>query len=185
MSAVLIGDITAILEQRRRLGLDKQDECWEGEWHLVNPPKEWHQFFGGELFLVLGPLAKAAGLRAYPDATGLFASETDWRIPDQMFARPADAFEDGLRSAELVVELRSPGDDSYKKLPFYAARGVDEVLIIHEDRRVELYCRRDDGEMVRVTLNDDGARSAVLDCTFHTIDGPALRITWSGGTAEV
>lgn len=59
------------------------------------------------------------------------------------------------------------------------------MLIIHEDRGVELYCRRDDGDMVRVTLADGRARSTVLDCTFHTVEGPALRITWSGGTAEL
>lgn len=185
MSAVLIGDIAVILEERRRLGHDKQDECWEGEWHFVNPPKRWHPLLQGRLLHTLWPLAEAAGLDPYGDSLGVFGADDNWRVPDLAFVRPVDSFEEGVRSARLVIELRSPGDDSYKKLPFYAARGVEEALIVHEDRRVELYCRRDDGEMVRVTLADGGARSAVLDCTFHTVEGPALRITWAGGSAEV
>jgi len=32
-----------------------------------------------------------------------------------------------------VVEILSPGDDTDNKLPFYAAHGVDELLIIDPD----------------------------------------------------
>jgi Uma2 family endonuclease len=34
------------------------------------------------------------------------------------------------RTAALVIEIVSPGDESWDKLPFYAAHEVDEVLII-------------------------------------------------------
>jgi Uma2 family endonuclease len=50
-----------------------------------------------------------------------------------------DAREEGVVSAEFVIEVRSPGDDSYKKVAFYASRGVTEFMIIHQDRRFELY----------------------------------------------
>ncbi|HEY5344650.1 MAG TPA: Uma2 family endonuclease [Solirubrobacteraceae bacterium] len=33
-------------------------------------------------------------------------------------------------TAALVIEIVSPGDDTQKKLPFYAAHHVDELLII-------------------------------------------------------
>jgi Uma2 family endonuclease len=33
-------------------------------------------------------------------------------------------------TAALVVEIVSPGDESYKKLDFYAAQAVDEVVIV-------------------------------------------------------
>lgn len=35
-----------------------------------------------------------------------------------------------MSSAALVVGIRSPGDDTDRKIPFYAERGVDEVLIV-------------------------------------------------------
>ncbi len=38
-------------------------------------------------------------------------------------------------TAALVVEILSPGDESWQKLPFYAAHAVDEVLVIDPDER--------------------------------------------------
>lgn len=38
----------------------------------------------------------------------------------------------------MVVEILSPRDESYEKFPFYAAHGVDEVLIVNtEGQRVK------------------------------------------------
>lgn len=34
-----------------------------------------------------------------------------------------------------MVEIVSPGDETWQKLPFYAARGVDEVLIVDPQER--------------------------------------------------
>ena len=101
---VLVDRPEALLEHRRLLGLDKKDECWDGEWHLVNPPKLWHSQLNSDLFLTLGPIARAVGLRPYVDCTGVFGAENNWRVPDQVYARDEAAFEDGLRSAELLVE---------------------------------------------------------------------------------
>lgn len=79
-----------------------------------------------------------------------------------------------------MVELRSPGDESYAKLPFYAARGITEVLIVHQDRRFELYRLGDDG----YDPVDDGT-SSTLGATFATVEGPRLRVSWDGGSADV
>ena len=38
-------------------------------------------------------------------------------------------------TAALVIEIVSPGDDTWKKLPFYAAHDVDELLIIDPPER--------------------------------------------------
>lgn len=169
-----------LLEHRRRLGLDKRDERWAGEWRLVNPPKNWHSHLDVDLLMVLGPLAKSRGLR--PGTTnGIFGADDDWRVPDQVYARPEATYGDaGMARAELVVEIRSPGDDSYRKLPFYAER-VREVLILHQDRTPELYRGMD-----RVEPADDGSVPCeALDVTFTPVEGPRLRISWAGGTAEV
>ena len=171
----------AMVEERRRLGIDKQDERWEGEWHFVNPPKLWHPRLNRDLFLVLAPIARSRGLEPFQEATGIFGDlEFDWRIPDQAYALPEHTIEEGLTGGLFVVELRSPGDESYRKLPFYAARGVVEALIVHEDRRFELFRLRD-GSYGRV---DDG-RCEVLGVTFSTVEGPRLRVEWDDGSAEV
>ncbi len=182
MRAVLVNAPESLVEERRRLGIDSQDERWEGEWHFVNPPKYWHPRLSFDLGLVLGPLARRAGLEPSGDSVGVFADlEMDWRVPDQVYARPDQAIEQGVTGAELVVEIRSPGDESYAKLPFYAARGITEALIVHRDRRFELY-RLDDDKTYQPV--EDG-RCSVLGVTFTTVDGAKLRITWSDGSAEV
>jgi Uma2 family endonuclease len=181
MRAVLVNARESLVEERRRLGIDKHDERWEGEWHFVNPPHSWSPRLNSALLLVLGPLAVRAGLSPTAGA-GIFADlETDWRVPDQVYARPDHEIEEGLTGAELVVEIRSPDDESYAKLPFYAARGITEAMIVHRDRRFELYRLSEDGAYQPV---DDG-RCSVLGVTFATVDGPKLRIEWSDGSAEV
>jgi len=97
-----------------------------------------HNLLNSGLFRVLVILAERRGLVGSSEATGVFAAEDEWRVSDQVHCRPDDLIDAGITSAELVVEVRSKGDDSYAKLPFYAAQGVTEVLIVHEDRRVEL-----------------------------------------------
>ena len=179
MRAVLV-DAEWELERRRRLGLDKKDELWDGVWHLVNAPKVWHQRLNLDMALVLVPLARARGLEPLLDAGVIADIKKNFRVPDQVYARSGDLTEDGVTGAELLVEVRSPGDESYLKLPFYAERGVTEVLIVHQDRRCELY-RLAEGTYQPV---EDG-RSSVLGVTFSTVDGPQLRITWDGGSADV
>ncbi len=178
---MLVNAPESLVDERRRLGIDRQDERWEGEWHFVNPPKRWHPRLNADLFLVLAPLAKRHGLDPYGDSTGIFADlERDWRVPDQAYATPEQGIEEGLTGAVLIVELRSPGDETYAKLPFYAARRVAEILVVHEDRQFELY-RLHEGSYEPV---DDG-RSRVLSVTFETVGGPRLRVTWDSGSADV
>jgi Uma2 family endonuclease len=179
MRAVLV-DAESEIDRRRRLGIDKKDELWDGVWHLVNAPKVWHQRLNLDMGYVLLPLARGRGLEPLLDSGVIDDIEKNFRIPDQIYARPADVGEDGVTSAGLVVEVRSPRDESYEKLPFYAERGVTEVLIVHQDRRFELY-RLAEGEYHPAK---DG-RSTVLGVTFSTVDGPKLRIAWDGGSADV
>lgn len=147
----------------------------------MNPPKRWHPELNSNLFRVLAPLAETLGLSPYCESTGVYADvETDWRVPDQVYARAHHEIDDGVTGAELVVEVRSPGDESYAKLPFYAKRGITEVLIVDRERHVALY--RLGGAAYEPV--EDG-RSSVLGVTFATVDGPKLRITWDGGSADV
>ena len=49
-------------------------------------------------------------------------------------------------AAALVVEIVSPDDESWQKLPFYAAHGVDEVLILDPQERSVHWLGLADGE---------------------------------------
>jgi Uma2 family endonuclease len=88
--------------------------------------------------------------------------------------------------AEVVVELLSPGDETYDKLDFYADLGVGEVLVVHPaERTVELFVLRG-GRHVLVQAGPDGrVRSDGLGATFAPAPGPRLAISWDGGAAEI
>ena len=173
----------ALLDERRAKGLDKSDEMWKGELHMVPPPSAEHQAFAPELFLVLAPRAKALGLRPWYDPTGLFRPgvDDDWRVPDQIYARPEVASARGIEgAASLVVEILSSHDETYRKLDWYASVGVREVLVVHpRTKNVELFANRD-GRMVRV-------EPVVIECLgvrAETVDG-TLQLSWDGGTADI
>jgi Uma2 family endonuclease len=178
----------ALLEERRRTGADCWDELWEGELYMPPPPSGLHQRIGGELFAVLLPLAKARGLVGSYE-TGLYrpGTDLDYRVPDQVYARPELATERGVDGpAEVVVELISPGDETYAKLGFYADLGVGEVLVVHpEERRVELFVARGGGAVLVQADEAGRVRSDALGATLATVPGPLLSVRWEGGSAEV
>lgn len=179
MKVLLLDAPQSMLDERRRLGLDGRDEMWDGVLHMVPPPGGPHQRLSTDLMLTLGSLARARGLVPHME-TGLFAQARNFRVPDQLYSRSDDLSDRGVEGADLVVEIRSPGDETYDKIPFYAACGVREMLIVHPaDRRFELL-RLADGELRPV----DDKRSEVLDLDPATVEG-RLRITWAGGSAEV
>lgn len=173
----------ALLDERRARGADRWDEMWEGELHMVPPRSVEHQRLGSELFLILGPLAKARGLVPFYDATGLFRPgvDDDWRAPDSAFARAEVLSTRGIEgAASLVVEILSPDDETYRKLDWYASVGVGEVLVVEPgSRSVELFANQDD-RMVPV----DPVFVECLGVRADTIDGK-LRLAWEGGTADI
>lgn len=178
-----------LLSERRRRGDDRFDEMWEGVLHMNPPPSSRHQELAGDLYATLRPLAKSRGLDAWYE-TGLYrpGTDEDWRVPDLMIASPEVRTERGVDgSAALVIEIRSPSDESYEKLPFYASLGVGEVLLVDpDDRRLELY-RFPHGDPVLVQDDPDrGIQLAAVGAWLLTVDtpeGPRLRITGDAGDA--
>lgn len=60
----------------------------------------------------------------------------DYRVPDQTYLRePARTV--SVPTAPLVVEILSPSDETWAKLPFYFARGVEELLVVDSRTRGE------------------------------------------------
>jgi Uma2 family endonuclease len=92
----------------------------------------------------------------------------NFRVPDGALHRPG-ASGTWHPTAALVVEIVSPGDESWQKLPFYAAHHVDEVLIV-DPRKRTVHWLTLDGDKYR-----EVQRSALIEL------GPAelaARINW-------
>lgn len=173
-----------MLNERRRLGLDGRDEVWNGVLHMVPPAGGPHQRLGSELLLVLAPLSKRRGLIASYE-TGLFRASDEYRVSSQLYCRPEHESERGAEGAELVVEIRSEGDETYDKIGFYAGLGVREMLIVHPQGRWVELLRAVGGRLLPVSADAEGAvRSEVLGAQFTTADG-RLRITWEDGVSEL
>jgi Uma2 family endonuclease len=132
-----------LLEGRRRSGLDRFDEVWEGVYHMVPGPSGAHSLVEWQLARLLGPLAERAGLHA-GGQFNLGESEDDFRVPDGGVHRtpPSGVWHP---TAALVVEIVSPSDESWEKLPFYAAHHVDEVLIVDPQERSVSWRALEDG----------------------------------------
>jgi Uma2 family endonuclease len=171
--AVILEVDERMLAERQRLGLDRFDEMWKGVLHMVPPPKGRHQLLEGELIKHLSEPAARAGCRIAPEI-GVFAAADDYRVPDvAVFADTALA-ERGVDGAPLVViEIRSPNDESYEKVPWYLARGAGCVVVIDLD-----------GPFVEV-LTSDGPVAADAD-GLVPVPGLGARIgTAPDGTALV
>lgn len=126
-------EFEALLERRRQLGQDLLDEVWEGVYHVNPAPHSRHAKVQQQLAVMLDPLARGAGLLPRVGIFNLGDAE-DYRVPDGGLLRPGpDAVY--LPTAALVIEIVSPGDESWQKLPFYAAHGVEELLIVDPQER--------------------------------------------------
>jgi Uma2 family endonuclease len=79
----------------------------------------------------------------------------DYRVPDGALTQPGDG-ELYNPTAALVIEVVSPGDETTKKLPFYAAHRVAELLIIELDERIVRWL------------------SLGVDASYHDVAGSAL-----------
>ncbi|MGH3849544.1 MAG: Uma2 family endonuclease, partial [Pseudonocardiaceae bacterium] len=177
MNAVMLDVPESLLEKRRLMGADKFDEMWEGVLHMVPPASGHHQRLGTRMLAIFTPLADKRGLvPAYE--SGLFRSTDDYRVPDQLYARPEHCTDRGFDGdVPLVVELLSPNDESDAKLGFYGSIGVAEALLIDPlTRAVELFVNQG-GQMVLVQPGPDGLNVATLGIQLLVVDGPLLRIT--------
>jgi Uma2 family endonuclease len=160
-----LGDL---LERRRRSGLARLDEVWKGVLHMVPAPSGEHAYLAQQLAELLGPPARAAGLIPAIGEFNLGDSDDDFRVPDGGLhrGRPTGVWQS---TAALVLEIVSPGDESWKKLPFYAARHVDEVLIVDPQERSVNWLGLADGEYRAVE------HSGLIDMTAQ---GLAEQLDW-------
>ena len=83
-----------------------------------------------------------------------------YRIPDLVLLLPdrfdIDRNEYFEGAPTVVVEIHSPGDEAFEKLPFYAELGVPEVWIINRDSREPRVSLLQENEYRQQTAGEDG-----------------------------
>jgi hypothetical protein len=169
---VLVLDDRAIeqtLEDRRKHELDRWDEMWHGVLHMVPPPNFDHQSLTTFLGHVYWEVVVEGGLGRVITQGKLARTgpeEENYRVPDLTIvlkgSRGRIVRQGVARSADQVVEVFSPGDETYEKFDYYASLGVRELLIIYRDAsRIELY-RLTDGEYALVAKTPREIRCEVL-----------------------
>jgi hypothetical protein len=136
MRTVVVGtrpaELDSLIEARRTKGLDLFDEVWNGDYHMNPAPHPRQGNIEQQLAALLFNRAKQ--LRLTPLGPFNLGVENNYRVPDMGFTTsvPQDVF---VTTAALVVEIVSPGDETFDKLPHYAECGVEEVLVVDPGAR--------------------------------------------------
>jgi Uma2 family endonuclease len=149
---------------------------------MTPAPTVEHQRVLDRLIGFLEPRLRTAGRGSLVSGINVFRKTSDYRIPDLTFVatgREDVLHEDGVRGGgpDAVIEIRSPEDETYDKLPFYAALGVREAIVIDRDsKRPELY-RLAGAEYVALQQDSDGwLRSETMMGRFALLAGMPPRL---------
>lgn len=185
MIAVVRQITEAQIAERRRLGIDKFDEAWEGVLHMGPAPSNEHQRIVGELCAFLLPLIKRSGrgtlalqINVYDDP----ALSSNYRIPDLTFVAAGREFilaPDGTRGGgpDAVIEIRSPDDETYEKFPFYAKLAVREIVVIDRDTKKPEAYRLAGAQYLAIAADREGWVTAeVPGLRLRLVEGKPLKV---------
>jgi Uma2 family endonuclease len=168
---------------RKTTGADRYDEMWDGVLHMGPTPNRIHQELEWALETWLRiHWVPISGGKVYHQIN--VASVGGWpknyRIPDLVLLRPQDFSIDRNEYFEgapgAVVEIRSPQDETYEKLAFYADIGVREVWIIDRDTKQP--------ELHRLVANKFCLQPPDADCWLTSDLGVQFRRADSGHGAD-
>ena len=172
MKTVVLGpqppEITAFLARRRALGQDLFDEVWAGDYHVVPAPHPWHAYVHSTLGELLGPAARAVGLVGTTQFN--LGEADDYRVPDSGYHRgvPSEVF---VPTAAIVVEVLSPGDETWEKFGFFARHGVEEICVVDPRARLIRWF------VLSGTQYEETGASPLLGVTAADLAG---RVDWPG-----
>lgn len=177
MRAVMWEVTPDILERRHRTGADERDEVWEGVLHMGPSPNNEHQRLESSLehrLRAIWMVRSGGEVLRQINVAGPGNWRENYRIPDLILlardTRAIDRREYYEGGPEVVIEIRSPRDESYAKLPFYAEIGVREVWIIDRDTQaVEVHAAHE-GSFRLVPAGADGwipSAASGLDLRCH------------------
>lgn len=128
------------LARRRELGQDLYDEVWEGVYHVAPAPHRRHGDIDDQIAALLRPLARRVDL--WPSGPLNIGEPDDYRVPDRAYLRDRE-MQTFVPTAAVVVEIVSPDDETFAKFPFYAVRGVEELLVVDPQGASVQWYRRD------------------------------------------
>ncbi len=131
---ISVPENVALAERAHRalLGLDLFDEVWDGEYRMA-PAAHWgHGYLHDQVVVLFSAVARSQGLMGTSPFN--LGSPNNYRVPDHGYhrTRPLGVWNP---TAALVIEIVSPGDASTQKFDFYAAQGVEEVIVIDPSDR--------------------------------------------------
>ena len=178
MKAVIANVPIDLIEARRKTGADRWDEMWEGVLHMPPMPNREHQALEGDLeYWLRMHWAIPQGNKVYHQINLALPGgwpDKNYRIPDLVLLTPdrfhidRNEYFEGAPTA--VVEIRSPDDEAYEKLPFYGELGVPEVWIINRDTRApEVYSLAEDSYKVLPASSDGWIASAAIGVELKSI----------------
>jgi len=140
MRVVMPTAIPELLRFRERTGADRFDEMWEGVLHMTPSPSFRHQSHASRILSffveVWCPRTSGAAVMQVNVSTPE-RWDQDYRIPDVavMLPPPVSHGQAMFVRPNVVFEIRAPGDETYEKLAFYAAVGVEAVVVVERDTK--------------------------------------------------
>ena len=155
------------LAERKRSGAHRFDEFWDGVLHI--PPHRTTRYADFVLdlarFLEAGWATPAGALVLHGVNVTTPADAANWlhnfRIADVVLLDRdrlhLDRNEYVIGPPLVTAMVRSPGDETYEKFPFYADLGVPEVWVFDRDTRApELYALAAGPTYRRIDADADG-----------------------------
>jgi Uma2 family endonuclease len=190
--------IEEIIQRRKKLGIDRKDEVWDGVYVVMPDPTIDHQRLVKRLTAILVEVVDNEDRgEAFP-GTNVSDRRKGWkhnfRAPDVVVvlhgSRAVDCRTHWLGGPDLLVEVQSPGDETDLKIPFYARVGVRELLVVHRDTRELRLFRNDGTDLALVEPSDLQGRkwlvSAVVPLAFRRTTargrGPRTEVRRTDGT---
>jgi Uma2 family endonuclease len=179
-----------LIRRRRKLGLDRYDEVWDGVYVMPPMPNTDHQDLSTDLAAILREIIKLPGLGRVHAGANVSDRRRGWeknyRCPDVIVVlrngRAVDCKTHWLGGPDFLIEIQSPGDETDQKIPFYSAIGVRGLHVIQRVSR-ELTLYRHDGtslaEVAPENLNGRRVlRSTIVPLAFRrrTIRGVGPRV---------
>jgi Uma2 family endonuclease len=174
---------------------DRWDEVWDGVYVMAPVPNNEHQEIGGRVTAILCVWLDHDTFRVFPGCN-VSDREAGWehnyRCPDvAVYSAVNPAKDCGAHwrgGPDFLIEILSPGDRAYDKLPFYASVKSGEVLILgREPWKMELY-RLQGAELRVVATLEFGSEGSIpseaLPVSFSFESGPErpfVRVTHSDG----
>ena len=190
VSLILDPDLEAeLIAERQRCGGDRFDEVWDGIYIVAPVTDNEHQLLMTGLVAALYTIVNLPDLGDVFPGVNVSDREDDWtqnyRCPDVAVYLRENPAEDRdthwLGGPDFLVEIVSRGDQTRKKLPFYAKVGTRELLVI--DRApwsLELFRLRGEAlESVGTSTADDSnpLASEVVPLVFRLVPGESrLRV---------